>query len=144
MTLCLWNGEWCLAGRLRAESGGMSLSVRNSVGQRFAGFGFQQYAYKTFWHKHFESWDDVLFYPLLRYQGCQVRPVSWHPESEEPLLRCAIDTNEICGLEQQEYMKRVEQLRALGWHWDYREGGTKYCHVDELEKIEGPLPVGAF
>ncbi|MDP1660390.1 MAG: hypothetical protein Q8L55_00610 [Phycisphaerales bacterium] len=38
----------------------------------------------------------------------------------------------------------MRAMRADGWGWDQREGGWKYFHVDELEKIEGPPPEGAF
>ena len=43
-----------------------------------------------------------------------------------------------------EYARHVEAFKAEGWAWDIREGGDTYIHIDDLEKIEGPPPAGAF
>ena len=68
----------------------------------------------------------------------------WHPESSEPLLFCRIDDGKVGGQSEAEFMQRVRELQADGWTWEFREGCEKYVHVDDLEKIEGPPPEGAF
>jgi hypothetical protein len=48
-------------------------------------------------------------------------------------------TKGVAGVQHQ-----AEELIAHGWKWDWRDGGEKYFHVDDLEKIEGPPPEGPF
>jgi hypothetical protein len=117
--------------------------------------------------------DDVVFYPQVRYWGMPVYPLHWHEESSEPLLRCLLMGNEIhrltsqAGLgeasdraaeseaDHQRWLALVEEARTRdrelrtrlvedGWLDRAGEGLEKYVHVDDLEKIEGPPPEGAF
>jgi hypothetical protein len=89
--------------------------------------------------------EGITFYPELRYKGMRVYPKGWDPDSAEPILRCEkphlADMN-LKGVHVRQAF--VERLRADGWHWDDREGGWKYIHVDDLEKVEGPPPDGTF
>lgn len=55
-----------------------------------------------------------------------------------------METHDFGAISDKDYMKAVERLRADGWGVDIMEGAFKYIHVDELEKIEGPPPDGAF
>jgi len=97
----------------------------------------------------------IRFFPVIRCRlGYLVSPVMWHPEWEEPILKCYLDNGELTqdltchndlGKWNRIYEERKAALRADGWHWpDPREGCEKYIHVDDLEKIEGPPPDGAF
>ena len=91
--------------------------------------------------------ESIRFFPELRFQGIRVTPTGWHPKSEEPLVRCEIGAGGLGGgrgIDPHEYQRIVDELVNLGWEWDYREGGQGYVHVDDLEKIEGPPPEGAF
>lgn len=91
---------------------------------------------------------DIRFFPEIRYRGCKVYPEWWHRESSEPLLAVHLLRND---LDLEKFFVRPpsfnDLLRAMaadGWQGDAREGWHKYIHVDELEKIEGPPPEGAF
>ncbi len=142
MILCRWKAEWCIAQRAQANLPGCSLAVPNSRGPRLAGPGFREYVYKTFWHKYVDAIEEIVFYAEIRYKGMRVTPIMWHPESEEPLLRC------LAGQSADDYPpgagdEFIEMLRADGWHIQRCETWG-YVHVDELEKIEGPPPEGPF
>jgi hypothetical protein len=89
--------------------------------------------------------DGVIFYPELRYRGYQVILIGgWSFETSEPILKCFIDLSLIRIGTQENIDKRVQELVDDGWAWDPREGAVKDLHVDELEKIEGSPPDGAF
>ena len=78
---------------------------------------------------------ETLFFPTIRYRGALVYPKKWNPDSAEPLLSVVMmpwDLRE-AGLS-------IDELVADGWQYDQRDGGEKYVHVDELEKIDGPPP----
>lgn len=95
--------------------------------------------------------DVMVFYPEIRYRGVRVLPYSWHPTETEPVLLVDVYPYDR-DLYARYFLKppkdHDEMLRALkldGWDvYDGREGAWKYVHVDELEKIEGPPPEGAF
>ena len=88
--------------------------------------------------------DAITFFPNVRYRGHRVDLWNFDPEREEPLLKCHIDPSELGGKGGMDVVRRlIEELKRDGWLWDMREGGTKYVHVDELEKIEGPPPKGS-
>ncbi|HNO79875.1 MAG TPA: hypothetical protein PKN33_17645 [Phycisphaerae bacterium] len=93
-----------------------------------------------------EGIEGVTFYPVLNYQNYEVWPQFWHRESAEPLLHCHIDANtlSIGTTNSTEFRQRVQELQALSWKYELREGCEKYVHVDELRKIEGPPPEGTF
>lgn len=55
-----------------------------------------------------------------------------------------METHDLGARDEYENERMVADMRILGWDWDLREGGHKYIHVDELEKIEGPVPEGPF
>jgi hypothetical protein len=75
----------------------------------------------------------------------------WHPTAQEPLLMVEIDPTDP-DLYTRYFVKppnnHDEMIRALrleGWEvYDSREVARKYVHVDELEKVEGAPPEGAF
>ena len=120
------------------------MAVRNAIGQTLKNEGFMPYVRGTFWHKPFDNTKEILFYPTLRWNGFLVTPMYWHKESSDPLLLCRMETHNFGVTNDKDYMKAVERLRADGWGVDIMEGAFKYIHVDELEKIEGPAPEGAF
>jgi hypothetical protein len=122
--------------------------------------------------KRIDSFDGVTFYPEVRYRGVPVRPDRWHAESPEPMLLCVLnDLNPMIDMAGGPTMAQIiaantstdrsvwerllqertergqgilRQLHADGWQGSWGEGLYKYLHVDEIEKIEGPPPVGAF
>lgn len=153
MILARWNGEWAIAQRLRDGASGCSLSVRNAVGPKLQSCGFEPYNYKTFWHKYFPSVEEIVFYPEIYYRGCRVSPQYWQRESAEPILNCFLQPEDIGvdllgGAAIPDYVREYPEfhrlVRADGWAWDAMDGGTRYIHVDDLEKIEGPPPEGPF
>jgi len=96
---------------------------------------------------------DVVFYPKIYYRGCRVTPRHWQFESAEPILNCFLQPEDIGadllgGKPVPDYANQFSAFLRLvqedGWNWDMRDGGTKYIHVDDLEKIEGSPPEGAF
>lgn len=99
------------------------------------------------WQRYIDSIADITFFPEIRYRGFRVYPQGWHYESSEPLLKCYMDHSEISAGGWDATKERMCALIEDGWQWDQREGGIKYVHVDDLEKIEGPPPApggGAF
>jgi len=142
--LCKWEGHWCLAQRARPESQGCSLAVQNAIGALLASVGFQRYTYGTFWHRHFPGIAGITFYPEVYYRGVQVFPQHWHPESSEPLVACHMPLNVRPGETAEQSRARRQTLLDEGWTYSAWEGLARYVHVDELQKIEGPPPEGAF
>ncbi len=91
----------------------------------------------------------IIFYPEIYYrlgdERYRVYPWNrWCRDSTEPVLRCLIDHGLISEGGMAETERRIKTLINDGWQWDQRVGGIKYVHVDDLEKIEGPPPEGAF
>lgn len=145
MILACWNYDWYLAEGAPGVKG-CGLRLRKAA---IPPAGFDLYRYGTFWHKYFPVTDEITFYPELRYRGCKVTPESWHLESVEPIVKCLLmpedlDTEAMLGIKDLAAWARPKYMREAGWEWDPRDGGTKYIHVDDLEKIEGPPPKGAF
>jgi hypothetical protein len=72
----------------------------------------------------------------------------WHETSTEPMLEIYASALDPKTHYPKDTPKSAEEffarIRADGWHWDHYNGGLKYVHVDELEKIEGPVPDGTF
>jgi len=144
MILVQSKGEWGLAIRVRPESTGCAVRVPNSSSLAKSEHGFKQGKFNAFWHRQFESTEELKFYRTLFYMGYEVWPMHWHMESPEPLLYCRIDGNAFSGHGEAVFMEHISKLKSLGWKCDLREGCEKYVHVDELEKIEGPPPDGVF
>lgn len=123
------------------------------------------------WRKSVPSLDGINFFPEVRYRGAPVAVDQWHTESAEPLVRCFLGDmnplidqtgptmNEIlaanrakdydtwrrlCREREECGQAVVQRLKEEGWESIGRDGFCKYIHVDELEKIEGPPPEGAF
>lgn len=151
MLLARKDGYWYIAVRSRPESLGCALRIGPMM-PREAGFTPMP-PVGAWMSKQLESTDGVTFFPTIKYQGLRVEPISWHPESRELRVKCRLDTSEVTSSvlhfddlagTDRAYNKRVAELKAEGWAWDAREGGQKYLHVDELEKIEGPPPDGVF
>jgi hypothetical protein len=94
--------------------------------------------------------DRLVFYPELFYHGLRVWPKFWRPDTREPILQCdAIP--EDGSLDDAYFARTVERstsdhrgdpLLADGWQrWD-KFAYDKDIHVDELDKIAGPPPIG--
>jgi len=86
---------------------------------------------------------NITFYPEIRYKGLRVYPMWWKRDAEEPILRV------MAGSSGGDYPPGdtaafVEMLKAEGWQPQARDPMEGYVHVDDLEKIEGPPPDGAF
>ena len=85
------------------------------------------------------------------YRGCKVKPYGWASETVEP---CLIVLMEGSDLNLSTYFVKppandplsiMAAMRADGWAWDLRDNiGSRAIRVDDLEKIEGPPPEGAF
>lgn len=150
MILAHYDDEWVDAQRAVAGVPGCSLGVRNGAAEWAQEHDFLRYWSGAFWHRHFPDLTGICFFPHLSVRGCRVTPWQWHPTAEEPLLMVHMDTTH---LDLSRYFLKppafkgeeiMRAMRADGWGWDQCEGGYKYFHVDELEKIEGPPPEGAF
>lgn len=106
----------------------------------------------TFWHKYFPSTEGITFYPNIYYHGLKVWPLSWMPETNEPVLRCEAmpEQGDLDSEYFQEAMRRIGAysgevlLVADGWRHPDKFTYQKAIHVDDLEKIEGPPPEGPF
>lgn len=95
---------------------------------------------------------DLRFFPTIKLRGVEVEPwfPAWHTTSSEPLLNVMNPWN--TGEHSLMYFGRHlenkelrDALRADGWEGSVYDGAfSKYVHVDELEKIEGPVPDGPF
>jgi len=84
--------------------------------------------------------ENVVFFPEIRYQNAKVYPEYWPTDSSEPLLRCRL-----MGWDARSAGYSNEQQEADGWKGvGSGDGATKWIHVDDLEKIEGPPPEGPF
>jgi hypothetical protein len=151
MLLCKKDGLWYLAVRARAENRGCALRVGPKMPNEG---GFEPVPpIGALLAKQVDAVSGITFYPDIRVHGLRVFPQAWHRDSSEPQLRCALYTNEISSRitefkdlakRQRIYDAHVQALQRDGWSWDAREGGEKYVHVDELEKLEGPPPEGVF
>jgi hypothetical protein len=180
--LCQWRNEWFLASRAQPQLPGCSLALRNASSLDPASLGFKAYWTGAF-YRYFPDYEEIAFYPELRYRGLKVHPEHWHRESAEPLLYCRMMGDQIMyatprwndfvqardALEAEtrqrslpdddpllvrwrEAIRRHDeaaaeirgQLVAGGWKDEVQEGLTRYVHVDELEKIEGPPPDTEF
>lgn len=85
------------------------------------------------------------FYPEIRWKGRRVHVWNgWDPNSSEPMLQCLLDLGELGAASASDAEVKVQELIEEGWSWNWREGGLKYIHVNDLEKIEGPPPEGPF
>jgi len=166
--LAKWQENWYLAGRSGTWSESKLFSMK--VGMKMPGsHGFSPS--NNYLHRVFESTNGITFYPEVRYRGIRVYPQWWHPSSAEPLVQCwmqgigdAVDPGRdrieqsldaqrrgdfalwasICEELKQKSQAMRAQLVSEGWKDKHIDGLEKYCHVDDLEKIEGPPPVGEF
>lgn len=137
MILCRWDDEWHLASRANPQTGGCSLAFRLKGG---APPGFELYRYKTFWHRYFPTFDGLAFYPITRFRNAPVFLHWWSWEVPEPLIHCRL-----MGWDAHSAGYTDKQQIADGWVGaGSGDGATKWIHVDDLEKIEGPPPDGAF
>jgi hypothetical protein len=140
MVLCRYQGRWCLAQSSQRWPGkiGLFMPVCIAVDNTFCLDEHNRYRYRSV-----DSLDGITFYPQLRYRGMGVAPVGWKSHSAEPIMQCMIGIPPAWTSQQRD--AAMEQLKAEGWRWDYRDMvGEGYVHVDDLEKTEGPPPAGAF
>ncbi|MCG3129647.1 MAG: hypothetical protein FLDDKLPJ_00381 [Phycisphaerae bacterium] len=153
MILAKWNNAWFIASKARAETPSCSLSAPDRPGLDVLGFrveersigmpGDPKYRHWRVRHRFMPTLRGITFYPTIRYKELRVDPIAWNPDSSEPLLLCR-DSWEPGLMTDEQYVAIMEELKARGWKWDAREGGQGYLHVDDLTKIEGPPPSGAF
>ena len=139
--------------RSRPDSLGCSLHVPNWSIFASAEWGFSPYRYGTFWHKYFPSTEDITFFPEIFYHGMKIYPESWDREREEPIIRCLATPHNMDAFRSsylQDVATRVnarypcDVLLADGWERTGRVEYIKFLHVDDIEKVEGPPPEGAF
>jgi hypothetical protein len=90
----------------------------------------------------------VVFYPDVTVKGLPVLLWGWNVESSDSILRCQIGQWSINERfkDPRKVREIVEGLQREGWKWNEGEASLfKFCHVEELEKIEGSPPdSGAF
>lgn len=151
MLLARKDNFWCIALRARPESRGCALRVGLHMPHEE---GFKPLPPAgVLLSKQYESTLGIRFYPEIYHQGCCVAPRSWHFTSSEPLLRCVAAPSNLSELDSKyhhDIAQRVrakypeDVLRADGWNQVERGVFEKFIHVDDLEKIEGPPPEGAF
>lgn len=141
MILCRWNGNWYLTAGIidNPTRCGLRCGPRMPHPSDFkplppVGAVVYGSTYEV---------DAIKFFPMVRYRGHRVDLWNFDPDREEPLLKCHIDQSEISGGGLAATIKIEEELVRDGWTWQGPEGGTKYVHMDQLEKIEGPPPGGS-
>jgi hypothetical protein len=142
MILCEWNGNWYICTGIDRTKGGCWLRCGPKMPhphnfKPLPPVGAVLYG-------NTPEVDSVVFYPSLYSNGWRVEPIAWDRDSSEPILRCFLDAGQLGRMSEQEYRETVRVLREDGWHWDQRDGGEKYIHVNELERIKGPPPDGEF
>jgi hypothetical protein len=141
-----FDGFWVLAGRAMGNSPGVSICVgakMPTVGDmelNFAGYFYSRYV---------TNLEQYRFFPEIRWRGCKVTPEHWKPDSAEPILHVRmmpwdLNVQSVIGVEDPTLGEFRTRLAELGWTYDVREGATAWLHVDDLEKVEGPLPEGRF
>ena len=161
MILVNWQNRWFLAQKRTTDTPSCSLTAGDWDGLDSIGFKPEQRGYikpgtsewvrwRT-WHKHMPIMEGVTFYPKLRFKGLPVTPLWWKPDSEEPVLRVHM-MPEHKYFVQSPYYTGPEATGEENWQRlyddDWEPAGIgewqRWLHVDELEKIEGPPPEGAF
>lgn len=95
------------------------------------------------------SLDRIVFYPEVLYRGIRVWPSHWDLKSSELMVSCRmmpddVDQLKLFGCETPDYTTFHALMTNDGWRWDMRDGGVRYIHINDLEKIEGPLPDGVL
>ncbi len=152
MILAHYRGDWAIAYRAyyppQPRPPGCALRVRNTSVLANDDAGFEPNAFGTYWESSTRWTDELRLFPEIRYHGCKVYPYGWHTTAREPMLQIFADDIDASKYFKANPLANTTDLRraliADGWDWDAREGGFKYVHVDELEKIEGPPPEGPF
>ena len=141
MTVLATRGsDWFLAGSSGNPQweGYFSIKVGKMV-VRCEGFYWQEEP--TYLHATVEDnrRAEFRYFPEVRYQGHRAYPQWWHRE-EPGMLMCLVPINVGEGptppLTQEEWAELGLTPRDDGY--------AGYIHVDDLEKIEGPPPEGAF
>jgi hypothetical protein len=139
MILCKWNEDWFICTGKNSSLGHYGLRSGAMMPHPAT---FSQYG-SAWWYGIAKLTEHITFYPRISYKGCGGRPVMWKADTTEPILYCEIGTPPGWSRQQQE--AKISELEAEGWKWDRRDGvGRGYVHVDDLEKVEGPPPEGAF
>lgn len=150
MILCHWNGQWFLSTGINQEKGICWLRCgkqmpRPHYFQPLPPIGAQ-------WYGNTDDVAGITFYPNIYYHGLKVWPLSWMPETNEPVLRCEAmpEQGDLDSEYFQEAVRRTgarsgeELLVADGWSHPDKFTYQKALHIDELEKFEGPPPEGPF
>ena len=84
--------------------------------------------------------EKVKFFPVLKYRHAIVYPEFFRLESRHPILQCRL-----MGFDAYTAGYSNDQQIADGWVGvGSGDGATKWLHVDEIEKTEGPPPAGVF
>ena len=134
-TLCRHSGFWYIAEALGPTRCALRCGA-NMPGEP----EFVLAHTSTYRSRAVEIDDSYTFYPHLRYMGAPVYPWAWHKTSVEPILRVRMEALRAFPGESDEAVKRrIRQVVLKGWEED-RDAATGYVHVDELEKVEGPMP----
>lgn len=150
MILANWQNRWFLASRANAGSDSCALVASDLEDLSRIGFKSEQRSFGRpgnsnfsewrIWHCWRESVNGIVFFPELRFRQAKVYPEYWSFDSSEAVLQCRL-----MGWDAYSAAYSNEQQIADGWIGvGSGDGATKWIHVDELEKIEGPPPEGPF
>lgn len=89
---------------------------------------------------NFRDPSDIMFFLDIRFRNAKVHLEYWKADTFEPVFQCRL-----MGFDAYAAGYSNDEQIADGWVGvGSGEGATKWLHVDELEKIEGPPPEGAF
>jgi len=145
-------GSWFLAGRTSDPKWSGRFSIKAGLAMPTP-LEFQWSRLNNYLHAVVEParLREFTFYPEVYYKGLPITPLWWKPDSEGPVLLAHMMPEHRYFVKSPYYKgpdaTAEENFNALledGWEPAGIGEWTRWLHVDELEKIEGPPPEGAF
>jgi hypothetical protein len=112
-------------------------------GEESRGFTAVQAGPRVLRQRRFESFDGIIFYPILKHNGYKIRVLGWPIDSVGDSVLAEV----YGGWEEPPYEvdhtsdsfeKAKRELTANGWEWVEREGFRKELPIASIEKTEGP------
>lgn len=93
----------------------------------------------------------ITFYPEVRYHGLLLDPFVWDPDGPEPILHVYASPHTMADLSDPYWQATAARvggpfpsqiLMAEAWTQPSMGVFHQSFHVDELDKVEGPPPIG--